>query len=86
MEAQNILNKEVGNLESKIESLNWIKPLLLLVRGGNELDDQEIKAIGLKVLRGISSWLNENYGQDWNLALLRSSIENSVSELEKWTP
>jgi regulator of replication initiation timing len=80
------VGKEIGSLEANIESLNWIKPLLLLVRGGNELDGQEIKAISLAVQRSISSWLNDNHGEDWDLSLLRLSIGNSISELEKWNP
>ncbi len=80
------VGKEVGNLESKIESLNWIKPLILLIRGDNGLDDYEVKTISLAVLRSISSWLNDNYGEDWDLSLLRLNIGSSISELEKWKP
>ena len=32
------VGKEVGKLEARIESLNWIKPLLVLVKGENGLE------------------------------------------------
>ncbi len=80
------VGKEVGKLEADTESLSWVKPLLLLVRGGNELDDHEVKTIGLAVLRSISSWLSDNHGEDWNLNLLRTNIESSILGLEKWKP
>ena len=80
------VGKEVGKLEADTESLSWVKPLLLLVRGGNELDDHEVKTIGLAVLRSISSWLSDNHGEDRSLNLLRLNTESSISELEKWKP
>ncbi len=78
------VGKEVGKLESNIESLGWIKPLLSMVRGDNGLDDYQVRAIGLSVLRSMLSWLNENYGQDINLYLLINNMQSTIAELEKW--
>jgi len=78
------VGKEFGRMESNIESFNWIKPLLLMVRGDNGLDDHQVRIISLKVLRGISSWLNDNHGQDMNLYFLKNHTNNAISELEKW--
>ncbi len=76
--------KEVGKLEAGIESLGWVKPLVSMVRGENGLDDYQVRIIGLTVLRSMSLWLNEKYSQDLNLYLLKNSIHNAISELEKW--
>lgn len=78
------MGKEFGKMESNIESLNWIKPLLSMVRGENGLDDYQVRVIGLAVLRAMSSWLQENNGQDLNSSLLRTCTENTISELERW--
>ena len=78
------VGKEVGKLESSIEYYSWIKPLLSIVRGDTGLDSYQVRVIGLTVLRSMSSWLNEIYGQGSNYFLLKSSIESSISELERW--
>ena len=78
------LGKEVGEMEARIESLNWIKPMLSMVRGENGLKDYQVRVIGLTILRGVSLWLNENYGQDFNLYSLKRYINDTISEFEKW--
>ena len=78
------VGKEFGRMESNIESFNWIKPLLSMVRGENGLDDYQVRVIGLAVLRAMSSWLQENHGQDMNCYWLKGSITNTVSQLERW--
>ena len=78
------VGKEVGKLEASIESSAWIKPLISMVRGESRLNDYQVRIIGLTVLRSMSLWLNENYGQDFNLYLLKNSIHNAISELEQW--
>lgn len=78
------VGKEFGRMESNIESFNWIKPLLSMVRGENGLDDYQVRVVGLAVLRAISSWLQENHGQDMNCYWLKGSITNTVSQLERW--
>ena len=78
------VGKEVGKMEASIESSNWIKPLLSMVRGDNGLDDYQVRAIGLSVLRSILSWLNENRGQDIDLYLLINNMQSTITELEKW--
>ncbi len=75
------VGKEVGKLESNIECLSWIKPLLSMVRGDNGLDDYQVRAIGLSVLRSMSSWLNENHSQGNNLFFLKNNINNVIMEL-----
>jgi len=82
-EAANV-GKQIGKMEASIESLSWIKPLLLLVRGENGLDNYQVRIIGLNVLRSMSSWLNEKHGSD--LYWLKSNINNAIGELEKWNP
>ncbi len=76
--------KEVGKLEASIESLDWVKPLISMVRGENGLDDYQVRIIGLTVLRSMSLWLNERYSQDLNLYSLKNYISYAISELEKW--
>jgi len=78
------VGKEVGRLESSIESFSWIKPLLSMIRGENGLDDYQVRVISMTVLRSMSSWLNENHGQDLHSSLLRTCIENTISELDRW--
>ena len=76
------VGKDLGKLEADIESLNWIKPLLTLVRGEDGLDRYQVRVIGTNVLRSMSSWLQENYANDQYL--LRSQINSVIRELEQW--
>ena len=80
------VGKEVGKLEANIESYNWIKPLLSIVRGDNGLDDYQVRVVSLTVLRSISTWINtkQKDGIYTRLYLLQNSLATTISELETW--
>ena len=76
------VGREVGRLETSIESSRWIETLLSMIRGENGLDDSQVRVIGLNILRSMSSWLSENHNDD--LYWLKNHISNTIGELEKW--
>lgn len=78
------VGKEVGNLEARIESLSWVKPLISMVRAEDGLDDYQVRVIALTILRSMSSWLDENHGQDIKLYMLKSNISSAIGELKGW--
>ena len=78
------VGKEIGQLEARLESLSWIEPMLLMVRGEKGITDYQVRVVGIHVLRGMSLWLNEKHGQDYNLLSLNRHVNGLVEELEQW--
>ena len=82
------VGRELGKLEGDIESYGSVKTLVSLVRGDDGLDNYQLRVIGLTVLRGIYSWLEDKESSPDltfdSTYLLKNSISSSISELEKW--
>lgn len=78
------LGKELGQFEGIIESNNWLKGLLALVKGDDAINANQTRVIGLTVLRGISTYLNRNFGSSGSSYPLKTSITSAVTELERW--
>ena len=78
------VGKEIGKLEADIDSTLWVKQLVSLVNGEENLKDHQVRVISLRVLKGISSRLNEPHVYDFGLDLAKTSISNVISGLERW--
>ena len=76
------MGKLVGKLESDIEAMGWIKQVLALANGGTGVEAQQVRLVGLSVLRSMSQWLQgQPNGVDY---LLKLSIDNAIGRLEEW--
>ena len=60
--------------------------LVSLVKGDDTVDMNLVRVVGLMILRGVLGWFKRNYENDMNLYILKSNIENTISELERWNP
>ena len=78
------LGKELGHFESVIQSNQWIKELLGLVKGNDSVSSGQARVIALAVLRGMSAWLNQHPSDIGSSQLLTAKISAAVEELERW--
>lgn len=80
------LGIELGQFSEMIESNRWIKGLQALTKTDGEVEPDQVRVIGLTVMRTIRTWLDrhsQDSGAQW---LIRISISNSIDELERWKP
>jgi len=79
------LGRELGQFNEMIESNKWLKGLQALAKGDEEVEPDQVRVIGITVLRSILSWMKhyyENSNSPWWLV----SISNLLGELERWKP
>jgi chromosome segregation ATPase len=76
------VGKEVGRCEGILQSSQWLNELLALVRGEEEIEGKRVKIIVLSVVRALQIWLKRQYSLSY--ALLPVTVENLISELERW--
>ncbi|MFC1861230.1 hypothetical protein ACFLYL_03005 [Chloroflexota bacterium] len=80
------LGNKLGQQTEIIESNEWLQSLLALVRNDNKVEPEKVRAIAITFLRGIHGWLENKYQDDYSLTLLKMSVSNLISEVEKWKP
>ena len=80
------VGKELGQLNEMIESNKWLRDLRALIKGDEAVDPSQVRVLGITVLQGILSWLDQGHEDKDSPYLLRVSISNLVGELERWKP
>lgn|GEM_PF-1135678 len=78
------LGQEFGHFQATIEANEWLRNLLILVKGDGDIDASRVRAIGLPVLRGVQRWLEQNQKDIQLPYLLRTQIGAAIQELEQW--
>jgi predicted nucleic acid-binding Zn-ribbon protein len=76
------VGKEVGRCEGILQSSEWLNELLALVRGEEDIEAKRVRIIALSVVRALHVWLKRQHSL--SLTLLPVTVENLISELEKW--
>jgi predicted nucleic acid-binding Zn-ribbon protein len=76
------VGKEVGRCEGILQSSEWLNELLALVRGEEGIEGKRVKVIALLTVRALHTWLKRHDSMSFALPLL--TIENLISELERW--
>jgi len=76
------VGKEVGRCEGILQSSQWLNELLALVRGEEEIEGKRVRIIVLSVVRALHIWLNRQ--RSLSYTLLPVTVENLISELERW--
>jgi chromosome segregation ATPase len=76
------LGKEVGRCEGILQSSQWLNELLVLVRGEEEIEGKRVRIIALSVVRALHIWLKRQHSLSYTL--LPVTVENLISELERW--
>ena len=75
------VGREVGRYEEIVETNQWLRELLALVRGDESVEGKRIRVIVLMVLRGTEVWLKQH---NLEFSSLSSYIGNLIRELERW--
>jgi len=78
------LGQELGHFEATIEANEWLRSLLILVKGDGDIDASQVRAIGLSVLRGVQRWLEQKQKDIQLPYLLRTQIDAAIQGLEQW--
>jgi len=76
------VGKEVGRCEGILQSSQWLNELLALVRGEEEIEGKRVRIIVLSVVRALHIWLKRQHSLSYTL--LPVTVENLISELERW--
>jgi len=76
------VGKEVGRCEGILQSSQWLNELLALVRGEEEIEGKRVRIIVLSVVRALHIWLKRQ--RSLSYTLLPVTVENLISELERW--
>jgi len=76
------VGKEVGRCEGILQSSQWLNGLLALVRGEEEIEGKRVRIIVLSVVRALHIWLKRQ--RSLSYTLLPVTVENLISELERW--
>jgi predicted nucleic acid-binding Zn-ribbon protein len=75
------VGREVGRYGEIVETNQWLRELLALVRGEESVEDKRVRVITLLVLRGITVWLKHH---NLEFSSLASATENLIREMERW--
>jgi predicted nucleic acid-binding Zn-ribbon protein len=78
------VGKEIGRFEEILQVNEWLKELLALVQGEENLEGKRVRVIVLRILRGTVVWLKHNTGENLIFSPVLSATENLVRELEQW--
>jgi len=78
--------KEFGKIEAIIKSNAWFEDIFCLLRGEGNVTASQVRVVTLILLKSMVTWLERNYPRDLSLHSLRTTITNSVAELERWKP
>lgn len=78
------LGQELGHFEATIEANEWLRSLLILVKGDGNIGASQVRAIGLPVLRAVQRWLEQNEKDVHLPYLLRTRVGAAIEELEQW--
>lgn len=80
------LGKEMGQIESALESNEWLLTLHALVRGEDCASPGQIRVVGLTVMKAISTWLGSKYKGDAAVSVVGASMSKAAWEMERWIP
>jgi chromosome segregation ATPase len=76
------VGKEVGRYEGILQVNEWLNELTTLVRGEENIEGNRVRIIVLPVLRALHNWLKRQ--RSLSYTLLPVTVENLISELERW--
>jgi predicted nucleic acid-binding Zn-ribbon protein len=76
------VGREVGRYEGILQVNEWLNDLTALVRGEEDIEDKRVRIIVLSVVRALHIWLKRQSSLSYTL--LPVTVENLISELERW--
>lgn len=76
------VGREVGRYEGILQVNEWLNELMALVRGEENIESNRVRIIVLPVVRALHIWLKRQ--RSLSYTLLPVTVENLISELERW--
>jgi len=76
------VGREVGRYEGILQVNEWLNELMALVRGEENIESNRVRIIVLLVVRALHIWLKRQPSLSYTL--LPVTVENLISELERW--
>jgi DNA repair exonuclease SbcCD ATPase subunit len=80
------LGQEMGRCEALLEANDWLGTLLALVKGDMGAEAVEVRAVGVMILRGVLDWIAAHSDVVASWSLLKMTLDNALSEVERWNP
>ena len=77
------VGREIGGLENQVRGNRWVHGLMSLVRGEKEVNANQVRVVGLAVLRPIYGWIGSN-PEASPPTLLSLQLKNVIEHLEEW--
>jgi len=78
------LGKDLGQYNEIIESNKWLKSFQALIKGDEEIEPDQVRVIGITVMKAMLSWVEHYYQDNRAPYMLRSTISSLIGELERW--
>ncbi len=77
---------EIGRYETIVEINDWLRQLTALVNGDSNVNGEQVRTIGLLILRAISAWLNRQPDKFGMLSQLKARVATTIEAMEQWKP
>jgi predicted nuclease with TOPRIM domain len=78
------VGQDMGQYKGILAESEWVKKLMALVHGGDNIDAADIRTIALLVNRTISAWLRQHGETSATIGLLAIYAQTFLIGLEKW--
>ena len=78
------IGKEVGRYEGIVEANHWLVDLFALMKGDENLNPTQVRAILLPVIRGAQPWMKRNQEKTGMNTSISQTLTLLVGELEQW--
>lgn len=78
------LGKEVGRFEATVKANQWLQTLMALVKGDGVTSAGDARLVGLAVLRGLHTYIQQNQGQISLPFSLTTCLGSAIREFERW--
>jgi len=78
------VGQDMGQYKGILAESEWVKKLMALVHGGDNIDAADIRTIALLVNRTISAWLRQHGETSATIGLLAIDAQPFLIGLEKW--
>ena len=78
------VGRELGEIEEIVKSNQWLKALVSLLREEPGVTKKQVRSNGLMVMKSMLSWLTRECQDDPSIVVLKTCLNSSIKELEKW--
>lgn len=78
------VGQDIGQYEGILKESEWVKRLMTLLHGGDNLDATDVRTIALLVNSRITAWLGQHGAKSPTIELLALTSDEYVRKLAQW--